>query len=270
MRLGPRIGWGSSRPYVPLDEPGCFLWLRADLGVSTSFGAATAWANQGTMGGTFVQPTAAKQPLFTAQGAGSSLNPYLTWSLTSSTASSKTMVLSGATNVAQAAADYTFFFAGLPTKAQSNVTGNDTGLWLLDSYTSTSRLILAQSHASSATPGSTGFYQSTWQALTTPLAQTTMVMTFELVSPSANASKIYRNGTQVSSGTYGAQQALGGSGGYIALGSASTSNFSTTPPSAGFFDGQMFEFIGVSRTDAQMRSRVTRYLGTRYGITVSG
>lgn len=37
--------------FVPTRLPGCALWLRADLGITLNGSTVSAWANQGTLGG---------------------------------------------------------------------------------------------------------------------------------------------------------------------------------------------------------------------------
>ncbi len=64
----------------PLQLPGCQLWLRSDLGITTVTGNVSAWANQGTRGATMdaAQSTGANRPIYTASGGQNNL-PYLTF-----------------------------------------------------------------------------------------------------------------------------------------------------------------------------------------------
>jgi len=60
------------RAWVPTILPGCVLHLRADLGITLNGSTVSAWANQGTLGGSFTQATAARQPTYSAAGGAGS------------------------------------------------------------------------------------------------------------------------------------------------------------------------------------------------------
>ncbi len=60
---------GQCVPWSPTDLPGLALWLRGDLGVSTSGSSVTAWANQGSLGGSFTQAAGPMQPGTATLGA---------------------------------------------------------------------------------------------------------------------------------------------------------------------------------------------------------
>lgn len=60
------------RAWVPTILPGCPLWLRADLGVTLNGSTVSAWANQGTLGGSCSQGTGAAQPTWSATGGPNS------------------------------------------------------------------------------------------------------------------------------------------------------------------------------------------------------
>lgn len=56
------------RLFLPTRLSGCALWLRADLGVTLNGSTVSAWANQGTAGGSCSQGTGAAQPTWSATG----------------------------------------------------------------------------------------------------------------------------------------------------------------------------------------------------------
>lgn len=60
------------RVWTPRRIQGCVLWLRADLGITLNGATVASWANQGTLGGSFTQGTAASQPTFSATGGPNS------------------------------------------------------------------------------------------------------------------------------------------------------------------------------------------------------
>lgn len=72
----PQVGlpWrvNGLRGFAPTQLSGCALWLRADLGVTLNGSTVSAWANQGTAGGSVSQGTAASQPTWSATGGPNS------------------------------------------------------------------------------------------------------------------------------------------------------------------------------------------------------
>lgn len=60
------------RLFLPTQLSGCALWLRADMGVTLNGSTVSAWANQGTAGGSVTQGTAASQPTWSATGGPNS------------------------------------------------------------------------------------------------------------------------------------------------------------------------------------------------------
>lgn len=63
---------GITSRFLPIQLSGCALWLRADLGVTLNGSTVSAWANQGTAGGSVTQGTAASQPTWSATGGPNS------------------------------------------------------------------------------------------------------------------------------------------------------------------------------------------------------
>lgn len=236
----PFAAWArQGRSWIPRDDPGCFFWLRSDLGVTVATGKVSAWANQGSAGGSFTQPTASKQPTYSASGSW----PTITWSNANQTA-----LLSS--NISKAASDYLWFFAVNPT-----LTTATSGLWLLDILTG--RLILTQENVAGG--GVAFFNGSAYQGV---VSATTgkQILAFELISGGTTNAKIDRNNTSISSGlNYSTQRAVGGS---IGLGTSAAG-------SAAWFDGDIMEVVGTSSTDSATRNRISKYLGARYGITVA-
>lgn len=65
------------RGFSPTQLSGCVLHLRADMGITLNGSTVSAWANQGTAGGSATQGTGSAQPTFTASGFGTASRPYL-------------------------------------------------------------------------------------------------------------------------------------------------------------------------------------------------
>ena len=245
--LGSTLG-PSCRPYIPADEEGCFLWLRSDLGITLNgFGATVqVWANQGTAGSSFSQGTASQQPGYNATGINNW--PSLSWSQ-----AAKTWM--GTTTITNAASDYLAFFACTPTLTQAA-----TGIWLMDDVTG--RLIFTQANLASPNGRVAFFNNASYQGnvLGTTGPQ---ILTFELISGGTTNANIYRNGTSIAASlNYNTQLRFGGAPtSNIALGSSNLGG-------AGWFEGQLYEVIVLNKTGTDIRQRVEKYLGARYGIAV--
>jgi hypothetical protein len=252
-----------------VDEAGCFLWLRADLGVTynSSTGKVSAWANQGSAGGSFAQSTAAQQPTF---NLSATFNRKITW--THDTTAGASSSLRNASIVVPAS-DFTFFFIVNPTKiTTADTSAWDNGLWLMDSYAgsgvSNNRLIMTHAdYASTFAAPRVSYFTSSLATYVGRAMPTTglQVLTFELSSNGTTASTIYRNGSAIASNlNYSAQMQINAaaSGAGIGLGA---SNGSSNP--AGSFAGDYYEVIGINTTNAAMRARVHRYIGALYGIS---
>ncbi len=58
------------KTFDPRDIPGCHVWLRSDLGITTASGALSVWANQGTVGnaGDATQTSAPARPTYSVSG----------------------------------------------------------------------------------------------------------------------------------------------------------------------------------------------------------
>lgn len=273
MKLsGLSLGTGihTPRPYTPNDEVGCFLWLRSDLGVTynSTTNKVSAWANQGSKGGSFSQSTSAQQPLFNS--SGSSNRPKITWSHAATAGASSSM---RNTSIAVSASDFTFFFVVNPTKTTTSGTSSwDNGLWLLDSYAGTgvtnTRLIMTQAdYASTFAAPRVSIFTSSLGTYVGRVVPTTglQALTFELASGSTTGGKIYRNGSSVASNlNYSTQMQINGAGTGAGIG-LGASNGASNP--AGNFDGDFYEIIGINNVDAAMRARVHRYIGALYGIS---
>lgn len=250
--------------YVPANESGCFLWLRADLGVSLASGTSvSAWYNQGTAGGAFIQTTAGRQPTYTASGING--YPMLTWNHTNDYGTSSSM-RNFTMNIGPN--DYTLIFACNPKKTDSSGTpATNSGLWFIDMFSggaANTRLINYHS-ASSAVPKTAYFYGASGVVGSVTPTTGAQIVTFELISSPSNSSSIYRNGASVASGLAYAQQNLNASLANAGFGLGSTGGTGTP---TGNFDGDIYEVIGFNRTNTALRQRVEKYLGARYGIVV--
>lgn len=241
----PFAAWArQSRSWIPRDEPSCGVWLRADLGVSLGTGTKVAsWTNQGSYGQAFGQATATRQPTFNATGFGATSMPSIAFS------AATTSSLATATNaINQTAANYTFIYACNPT-----ATSSATGLWLMD--VSVGRIILTQFNTVNS---KVAFFDgSTYRGTGAPTTGA-QILSFELVSTSSAA--IYRNGTALNTGlSWATQRALGG---VLTVGSANGGT-------SGFFEGAIAEVAILRNPPAGARSRIEKYMGRRYGITVA-
>ena len=271
---GTSAGASNIINYLPSQETGVFLWIRADLGVTLRSGTnfVSAWANQGTGGGTFTQGNNDRQPTWNATGVAGW--PSITWVRDGSTVTSDSMRMAqSASSINVGLNDYTFFFACNPYHTEStSFVGNDSGLWFMDSYDAAAgatqnRLVLAQ-----ADVGGNGarlaYFTANNGAYAGRVLGTTgaQIVTFELKSGGTTNANIYRNGSAIATGlNYSVQQSIDdvtniNSG--IGLGASNSTN------PAGSFSGEMYEVIGVKTTDSAMRARVTSYLGNRYGVAV--
>lgn len=238
--------------YLPSQEAGVFLWLRGDLGITLNGSTVSAWANQGTAGGSFIQATAARQPSYNVSGQAGW--PSLTW-----TPASLTNLLWSSSSTINAASNYTFFFACNPTTATSA-----SQLWLMDIAglpSGSPRLIFAQDATVQSKHvafyrASSGLYQGTTDNGTTG----GQILTFELDSTTLTSSTIYRNGSSIASSLAYDQIAIspGNTTVALTLGAANSGTSSN-------FAGDMFEVIGVNNLTSGMRQRVENYLKIRYG-----
>jgi hypothetical protein len=64
---------------VPQQSSNLLLWLRSDVGVTTSSGAVTSWADQSGNGNNATQGTGANRPALTAGSANSGILPSITF-----------------------------------------------------------------------------------------------------------------------------------------------------------------------------------------------
>jgi hypothetical protein len=77
MGIGTSVGLGDDLGgFIPTSLPGCVLWLRSDMGVTT--GATFTWADQSGNANNATQATAAKQPTYVTSGGGGN-RPYLSF-----------------------------------------------------------------------------------------------------------------------------------------------------------------------------------------------
>jgi hypothetical protein len=245
--------------YLPSQETGVFLWLRGDLGITLAGTKVQNWANQGTAGGTFIQNTAASQPVYNSQALSGSAG----WPSVSFTSGSHYFsVYTSNTNVVNSNSNYTFFVACNPTTSAST-----NQLWLMDIASlpggSPTRIIFA--HDAGSQTGkhvayfANGSYQGTNSSTDPPGTLGSQILTFELDSA---GSTIYRNGTSIKSSLpYSQVSIVTGSNGTVSFTLAAA-----TSGGASWFDGDIFEVIGVSNTTAGMRQRIESYLVSRYGI----
>lgn len=238
----PFAAWArQGRSWIPRDEPSCGVWLRADLGVSLGSGGRVAgWANQAAWGQTFSQGTLTKQPTYSATGFGSTSMPSLGFSASNTTSLAQSVI-------SQAAADYTFIFACNPT-----ATSSAQGLWLMDVVTG--RIICTQHNTVNQ---KVAYFDGTTYRGTGNPTTGAQILSFQLTA--TNLGAIYRNGAALDSpGLTWTQKALSGA---ITIGSANGGTSS-------FFQGSIAEIAILRNPDSGARSRVEKYMGRRYGITV--
>lgn len=237
----PFAAWArQGRSWIPRDDSSCGIWLRADLGVSLGTGSAVAgWTNQGSFGQSFTQATTTKRPTFNANGFGATSMPSLSFSasLTSSLVN---------TSLAKGTSNWTFVFACNPTAVSSA-----NGLWLIDVVNG--RMICA--HYQTLTGKVAYFDGSTYRGTGTPITGA-QILSFELAP---NLGAIYRNGSALDTGLAWAQKALSSG---VTLGA-------TNGGTAGFFEGQIAEVVVLQNPSSGVRSKVERYMGRRYGLSVA-
>jgi len=256
---GTSAGAINVKNYIPSQEAGVFLWLRGDLGVTLAGTKVQNWANQGTAGGTFIQNTAASQPIYNSNALSGSAG----WPSVSFTSGSHYYsVFTSNTNVINANSNYTFFVACNPTTSAST-----NQLWFMDIASlpggSQTRLIFAQDAGSQTGRHvayfANGGYQGTIAGSEPSGTLGSQVLTYELNSA---GSSIYRNSVALKSGLSYSQV-------NIVTGSNGTLSFTLAAATSGggsWFDGDIFEVICVSNPTVGTRQRIESYLINRYGI----
>lgn len=134
MRIGihqgvPRLG-GLPPSTTPATIYGSALklWLRADLGITLNGGDVSAWANQGTAGGSFDQGTPANQPAWTSSDANMNGQASVTFTAANSDRLVSTLAAS-AWNFFHDGTGATLFVVMRPvaTSATRHAIGNSSG-----------------------------------------------------------------------------------------------------------------------------------------------
>lgn len=104
MRPYPFSFFGKAPPFVPTTISGCVLWLKSDLGITTSSGNVTQWNDQS---GAAITPSftaaGAARPTYTASGGPNNV-PYLTGTVNT--------LLSSGTSLFSSAGARTIFAVG--------------------------------------------------------------------------------------------------------------------------------------------------------------
>lgn len=231
------------------------LWLRADLGVTLNGGDVSAWANQGTLGGSFDQGTPANQPLFTASDANLNGQPSVTFTgansdrLVSSLAASAWNFLHDGTGA-------TLFVVCRPTGGSGTRTliGNSGGPtargFRLEHVPASDRFELRVSDGASNVIAITGSANAA-----EPVSLVAMFTHRTSDTPDVT---LYYNPSTTSRGT--------GSGTPSASDAAAALYVGTTTGAANAFDGPIAELIAVTGVDAAKIASVQAYLLARYGF----
>lgn len=224
--------------FVPTDIAGLKLWLRADMGVTESGGAVSAWADQSGTGDTnknVVQGTAANKPTYTASHASYGNKPAIVFDLDD-------QLLSAAWAVALAQ-PLTLFLAG-------HTTTRTTNHYMFDNRTDPSQCALYDSTAGSGVTIYAG------AAIAAAVASTDPKITC-CVFNGASSTILVNQKTAQATGNAGANGLTGTSIGNYAAGGSFGNN------------GPVAEVIVYSGAlSASDIDRVMDYLGARYGITI--
>lgn len=253
------------RVWTPRRTQGCVLWLRADLGVTLNGSTVSAWANQGTLGGSFTQGTAASQPTFSAAG-GPNSRAALAFDggdyLASDLAASNWAFLHGANSTTfvvwrTTSANPNTYFGVMSTCSsgagqrgfalfyddRSGLSRNDCLVYSANNGTANIVGLLTSSNAYPA---------ATWNALE-------VVYSY---NDAGNDLTLLRSGTSTATAESTAAPSASAPQGTLEIGRLVTDTGS-------HLIGSITEVIAFNRTlNAGERSRLRRYLGSYYAITV--
>lgn len=262
-RSRSRVGGAA---FSPTQLSGCALWLRADLGITLNGGNVSAWANQGTLGGSVSQGTGANQPAYSAAG-GPNSRPALQFdggdSLASTLAASSWNFLHSATFtlfvVFRSTTNSTTHFGVLvATYSGSNATRGSAFWWENRiAFTHTAKIATSMGNASGAL-----VYNSFSSNNSSPYNVHQVAEFVQENGASGNDLLQIINGSVVGGAEPVGSPSAGAANGTLTIGSLvnGTANFI----------GDISEVIAFNRTlSAAERSLVRRYLGAFYAVAVA-
>lgn len=251
--------------FAPVDLAGCALWLRADKGITLNGSTVAAWANQGTLGGSFTQGIAASQPTFSAAG-GPNSRAALTFDggdyLTSTLAASSWAFLHGNNSTAfvvfRSTTNVTTHFGTLLSTYDGSVANRGTIL----GWDNRNAITRDDALAYSASNGGAYVYSTVSANGTSAFNTWQVAEVVHSYNASGNDLIATINGTSI----------LG-----LEPSAAPSASAPTTTLVVGAFSGGVAPLIGgvpeiivFNRTlNAGERSRLRRYLGSYYAITVT-
>lgn len=252
--------------FAPVDLAGCALWLRADKGITLNGSTVAAWANQGTLGGSVTQGTAASQPTYSAAG-GPNGRPALTFDggdwLTSDLAASSWAFLHGANSTIfvvwkTTSANPNAYF-GLLSTASSGTADRGYALFYDDrSGLSRNDRLIANFNNGGATVGGVLTANNAFTAATWGVAETVFAY-----QDAGSDLIVLANGTSVGTSESAVATSASAPQGPLELGRLVNDAGSR-------LIGSIAEAIAFNRTlSAAERMIVRRYLGSRYAITVT-
>lgn len=229
------------------------LWLRADMGITLNGSTVSAWADQSGNGRHATQGSAASQPTYQASSAGFAGQPSLAFSRagTADYLSSTAALLTGD-------ASHALFLVVRPTSLATSIFGfgaigtTNSGMSTsaIGHYDPTGSVKWWYGGANNLGPVSTNVGT---------IAQATSYVVGKVYDTANNATVGYVNGTLDASLVAGGSYAL--SAGYVVGQYAA---------GLGTGNAEIAEMIILTSVPtAAERSALTRYLGARYGITVS-
>lgn len=255
-----------SGEWRPTQLSGCALWLRADKGVTLNGSTVSAWANQGTAGGSFTQGSGPAQPTYSAAG-GPNSKPTLTFdggdSLASTLAASAWaflhnssavfVVFKPTTNVSAGSS----FFCLLSTCASG---ATDRGVAM--GWDNRGTLTRDDAFAYSASNGTAYTTSGVASNLSFPYNGTSVAEVVFDYGAAGNDLAILANGTAVHSSESTAAPSGSAPQSTLIVGRLAGFTFN--------FIGDISEVIAFDRAPtAADRNTVRRYLSNRYAITVS-
>lgn len=223
---------------VPQRSANMLLWLRSDVGVSTSSGAVTSWADQSGFGNNATQSTGANRPTFTANAVNGL--PALTFN-----GSNNFMTLpAGFKDFSQGVSIYLVHKPGTtmnyPIDIGNGGASNDISIYGAANYV----YFYAYGASSSlVTSNSSGYTPSTYQLTE--------------VTHDSTTGNIYKNGTLTGTGSVSALNNI----------TRSTNRIGQYGSGSYFYSGEIAEIIVLSKgsTSAE-RAAIESYVYSKYNV----
>jgi hypothetical protein len=224
---------------------GKFLWLRADLGITTVSGLVSAWADQSGVGDAnrnLTQATSTSRFDFVAADAAYNNKPSL--KVTTNVAGAW-MAATG-NWASPPSSPFTLYWAGTPTGSRY-LLGGDTA----------SQYVLIHGN------GAAWLIESTSNSLAAGGAIASPSVCCAVYNGASSAFYYQDSQTAAASGTLG-------TGGFTRLNLGSYTTSGTPPASTNWALGSVAEVVGFSGADsAAQRRQMMLYLGARYALTAS-